>query len=106
MLKFPLCVGVIRERKILRNSKGNEIRSFTIITTQANDLLWPIHDRMPVILRQEDEEEWLDPDITDSSKLTALLVPFQSAAMEAYPVSILINTPKNDRPECITAVRT
>ncbi len=83
---------------------GNELQSFTIITTEANDLIRPVHDRMPVILKQEDEEKWLDPDITDSSKLTALLGPLQSDVMAAYQVSALINSPKNDVAKCIEPV--
>lgn len=82
---------------------GNELRSFTIITTQANDLIRPVHDRMPVILRQENEEQWLDSSVTDARKLTPLLSQYPADAMEAFAVSTLVNSPKNDRPECLIA---
>lgn len=83
---------------------GHELRSFTIITTQANDLIRPVHDRMPVILRQEDEEQWLDSSVTDARKLTPLLSQYPADAMEAFAVSTLVNSPKNDQPECMQAV--
>ena len=56
---------------------------------------------MPVILPQEHEDVWLDPDNRDLQKLTALLKPYPTEKMEAYPVSTLVNSPKNDSPECI-----
>nr|MBI3612630.1 SOS response-associated peptidase [Nitrospirota bacterium] len=74
---------------------GTELRSFTIITTTANDVLRPVHDRMPVILLQED---------TDAQKMTPLLSQYPADAMESFEVSTLVNSPKNDRPECIQAV--
>lgn len=58
-----------------RNPDANELHSFTIITTEANDLLRPIHDRMPVILHQTDEQLWLDPNVNDAAKLRPFLVP-------------------------------
>lgn len=76
--------------------------TFTIITTQANELLKPIHDRMPVILRPEDEEKWLDPGPMDAAKLTPLLNPYPAEEMETYDVSPLVNSPRNDTPECIS----
>jgi len=81
--------------------EGEEIRSCTIITTEANDLLKPIHDRMPVILRQEAEATWLDHTIQDPVRLLALLLPFPAEEMEVFPVSTKVNNPANDRPECI-----
>ena len=79
---------------------GTELRSFTIITTAANDLLRPVHDRMPVILRQEDEEKWLDPSVTEAGRLTSLFSQYPADAMETFEVSTLVNSPKNDGPEC------
>ncbi len=80
---------------------GDMLLSFTIITTEANDLMQPIHDRMPVILREKDEDIWLDPDLKDVKKLIPLLTPYPSDMMEGYEVSTLVNSPKNDSPECI-----
>ena len=81
--------------------EGDELHPFTLITTQANELIQPVHNRMPVILPQENEDVWLDPDNRDLPKLTALLKPYPTEEMEAYPVSTLVNSPKNDVPECI-----
>lgn len=84
-----------------KNPDGQELRSFTIITTAANDLLRPIHDRMPVILRPEDEEKWLDIGSSDTAKLIPLLGPYPAEEMETYAVSTLVNSPRNDTPACI-----
>lgn len=74
---------------------GQEIVSFSIITTEPNDLLRPIHDRMGVILPYESERLWLDkPDLS-------LLVPYMSTPTEAVKVSKLCNYPSNDVPECV-----
>jgi putative SOS response-associated peptidase YedK len=77
------------------------IESCTIITTDANDLLRPLHDRMPVFLHKADYATWLDPDNDDPDELQSLLVPFPSEEMEAYPVSSVVNNAKNETPECI-----
>jgi putative SOS response-associated peptidase YedK len=84
-----------------RPPEGNEIRSCTIVTTDANRLLAPIHDRMPVILPPATYDAWLDPRPQESRELQDLLRPFPDEVMEAYPVSRLVNSPANDRPECI-----
>ena len=83
---------------------GSELQSFTIITTEANDLLRPVHNRMPVILPQEAEDEWLDPEVRQVGTLTPLLKPFPSGMMEAYEVSTRVNSPRNDAPDCIEEV--
>ena len=86
---------------IWKKTDGTLVYSFTIITTQANDLPRPVHDRMPVILRPEDEDLWLDPNLKDVTRLTPLLTPYAANALEAYDVSTIVNSPKNDVPECI-----
>jgi len=87
-----------------RNQIGELVFSFTIITTKANALVRPIHDRMPVILKKEYEELWLDPKVNDIDKLLSLLIPYPPEMMEAYRVSSLVNSPKEDSPECIKPV--
>lgn len=77
------------------------LESFTIITTDNNELLEPIHNRMPVILHEKDEAKWLDPELKDPEKLKPLLVPYPSDEMEMYEVSTVVNSPKNEVPECI-----
>jgi putative SOS response-associated peptidase YedK len=83
---------------------GREIRSATIITTDANDVVAPIHKRMPVILHPEDYDLWLDPDFDEKQPLTTLLKPYPAEAMEAYPVSRRVNSPSNNEPTCIESV--
>lgn len=86
-----------------RTPDGNEISSFTIITTGANRFMQPIHNRMPVILRREDEQLWLGSD--NAAELLELLRPYPDEEMEAYPVSKLINSAANDFPEVIAPAR-
>lgn len=81
-----------------------DIDTCTIITTEANEELEPIHNRMPVILNPEDYDTWLDPDNQDTAELQSLLLPFPSEAIEAYPISTHVNKPANDSPECIAPV--
>jgi hypothetical protein len=83
---------------------GSEIRSTTIITTDANDVVAPIHNRMPVTLHPEDYELWLDPDFDEKEPLTTLLEPYPAEAMEAYPVSRRVNSPSNNEPSIIESV--
>ena len=87
-----------------RNLEGEVIRSCTIVTTEANDLLRPIHERMPVILPRELEEFWLDGDVTDSAALTDALAPYPEDLMETYEISTLVNKATNNGPDLIAPV--
>ncbi len=89
---------------IWHDPQGQEVRSYTILTTDANDLMAPIHNRMPVILAREDEDDWLDPDISEPERLLPLLRPYPARAMEAYPVSRAVNSPMHDAPDVLLAV--
>jgi putative SOS response-associated peptidase YedK len=89
---------------VWKDAEGRELRTYTIITTIPNDLVQPIHNRMPVILHPDDEAMWLDPKMNDTKALRALLNPFPDALMEAYPVSRAVNTPANDTPALIERV--
>ena len=82
-----------------RNPQGETVRSCAIITTQANGLVQPIHDRMPVILPRELESFWLDQAVADPALLAEALAPFPAEGMAAYEVSALVNKPANDGPE-------
>jgi putative SOS response-associated peptidase YedK len=84
--------------------EGETVRSCTIITTAPNDLMAPIHDRMPAILRPEDEAAWLDMSLKEADTALQLLRPYPAAELEAYPVSRLVNAPVNDRADCIQPV--
>jgi putative SOS response-associated peptidase YedK len=75
--------------------------SYTIITTNANDAVAPIHDRMPVILRPEHEDAWLSHEVTDPHEIEQLLTPRPADEMRFYPVSKAVNNVRNDRPDLI-----
>ena len=81
--------------------EGGAVESCTILTTAANAVLAPIHDRMPVILSRAEYEKWLDPALTDTDSLVPLLAPFPRDEMVAYPVSPRVNVPSTDDEECI-----
>lgn len=78
---------------------GKPLRTFTIITTEPNELTGQIHNRMPVILRKEFEKEWLEGN--DEKRLLDMLKPYPAGEMKSYAVSSLVNSPDNDIPEVI-----
>lgn len=80
---------------------GESIESCTILTTEANELLAEMHDRMPVVLPRDAWDRWLDPDGRDVDELQSLLVPFPAVQMRAWPVSPLVNNPRHEEPGCI-----
>lgn len=88
-----------------QNPEGEPVESCAIITTEANDLVKPIHDRMPVILPRKVYALWLDPQAQDTEKLQKLLVPYPAKEMRAYPVSLLVNNPKNENAKCAAPVK-
>ena len=79
---------------------GKEIRSYTIITTEPNELVGQFHDRMPVILHREDEADWLK-DIVEPERIQAFLKPYPAGEMEEWRVGDRAKNPKNDYPELI-----
>lgn len=76
------------------------IESFTVITTSANAIMEPIHDRMPVILPTDAIDAWLDPESTGD--MQALLVPYPADEMQEWTVSTLVNNARNDSAELVT----
>jgi putative SOS response-associated peptidase YedK len=82
----------------------DEVYSFAIITTDANSLVQEIHNRMPVILDRNDETAWLDPENTETAGLKKFLKPCPSEWIEAYEISTLVNSPRNNRPEVLSPV--
>jgi putative SOS response-associated peptidase YedK len=64
-------------------NSGGELATCTIITTQPNELVAPIHNRMPVILLPEDEDHWLDPDMSEPEAIVGLLRPYPADLMTA-----------------------
>ena len=80
-----------------KSPEGEMVESFNIITTEANEFMKPIHNRMPVILKRADEKTWLES--KDSAEILSLLRPYAAGDMDAYPVSKLVNSPRNEGPE-------
>jgi len=80
---------------------GERLATCTILTTTPNDLVRPIHDRMPVLLSPEHWERWLDREFEEVGALQAMLAGAPGDALVAYPVSTLVNNVRNDYPECI-----
>jgi putative SOS response-associated peptidase YedK len=87
-----------------KSPEGELLRTCTIITTEPNDLIASIHNRMAVILKPEHESVWLDSSIKDSSKLMSLLQPYPDEELEIYPVSRQVNSPAFEDPDCIKPV--
>jgi len=81
------------------------ILSCTIITTEPNDFMAFIHNRMPVILPREAYAQWLNPAEQKPEQLQPLLAPYPAEQMAAYPVSTVVNSPGNDTPDCIEPVK-
>lgn len=80
------------------------IVSCTIITTDANELVQPLHDRMPVILSAKDYLRWLDLAPGDAQRLLEMLQPYPAQEMTAVPVSLTVNNANNEQPECLAPV--
>ena len=87
------------------SKEGKVIESCTIVVTDANAVLRPIHDRMPVIIDPKDYNTWLDPENHDTAGLKALLKPYPASYMKAYPVSRRMNDPSYEEIDCIKPVK-
>lgn len=90
---------------VWKDIQGKETVSCAIITTSPNKLMEPIHNRMPVIFNEQDENTWLDPDLKDATNLLSMLLPYQNEKeMEAYPISKEINNPANEGKDLIKPI--
>ena len=85
-----------------KSPEGEDIRSFSILTTTPNSLMEKIHDRMPVILDPETEKRWIES--ADADELLKFLKPCPAATLTAYPVSPRVNSTRNDAPEILMPV--
>lgn len=86
-----------------RDPAGQDVRTFTILTTAANDFMRSFHDRMPVILHREDWPVWMERTEVPEPVLAGLMQrPFEPERMRSVPVSKVVNKPAVDSPECIT----
>ena len=90
--------------EVWKAPSGELVRSCAIVTTTPNRLMTPIHSRMPVILARGCEATWLDRNVEAFGLLAKLLVPYPAEEMDAYQVSALVNSQKNDIPECLIPV--
>ncbi len=89
-----------------RDPAGEVVETYTILTTSPNSLVADVHDRMPVILRVEDYDQWLDPGITDAVRVADRLKPFDPRLMKKYAVSTRVNRAENDDQACAHEVQT
>lgn len=86
-------------------SDGTKIHTCTIITTEANEMMSEIHNRMPVILTEDARKIWLNPDYKDLNELNHLLKPYDTRQMESYQVSTFVNHVANDGPKCLEKIK-
>lgn len=98
----PLALAGLWEQ--WRSPEGGVLESCSIIVTEANGFMKPIHDRMPVILAQADWDIWLTPTMKDVQILQELLKPYTGDDLSAWPVSTLVNSPRHDLPECLIPI--
>ncbi len=84
-----------------KGGQAEEIDSCTILTTDADELVRPLHDRMPVILSPKDYDAWLNPGETDPAALRYLFEPYPAEELVAYPVNPVVNNVRSDSPSCL-----
>ena len=106
--KQPFCFRLLEDRPFAFaglwdrwEGPSGPVETCCILTTEANELVRPAHDRMPVMLERTNFEQWLDPAEQDPEALAWMLRPYRADAMRAYPVSPLVNSPKNDNARCL-----
>ncbi|MDP9122112.1 MAG: SOS response-associated peptidase [Acidobacteriota bacterium] len=97
----PFAFAGLWSRWQSREGGSDPLDTFTIVTTTPNDLLRPVHDRMPAILERGHFALWLDPAVEDAARLEPLLAPASTDGWEAVPVSRMVNSPAHDQPDCI-----
>ena len=110
--KQPMWIGLQSQRPFAfaglweqwKPADGEPLETCTIITTEPNSLMAKIHNRMPVILAPAFYDQWLDPTFQHIEPLKALLRPYLSEELMAYPVSTLVNNPRHDVPQCLEPV--
>lgn len=103
-LKSGRLLGFAGLYSVWTSPEGEHVCTCTIITTEANVLLEPIHDRMPAIIPGEHHDLWLDPAVHDKESLLPLLKPYDADEMEYYRVSSKVNSPANNSADLIEPV--
>jgi putative SOS response-associated peptidase YedK len=89
---------------IWKSPEGEDIHTCAIITTDSNELVSSIHDRMPAIISREHYDLWLDPKKFDKEKLLSLLAPYNPSEMEWYTVTNKVNSPSYNSPDNIVPI--
>lgn len=110
--KFPMYIrlksgdtfGFAGLYNVWTSADGKQICTSTIITTEANEAVKPIHDRMPVILPRDKEDIWISPALEDKEILLSVLKPYPVLEMEAYEVSTRVNSPQYNSPSNIKPI--
>jgi putative SOS response-associated peptidase YedK len=83
-----------------KNSNGKAVETCALITTEPNDVVKPVHDRMPVILDAAADAAWLDP-AAEVDVVKGLLRPCPADGMEGFPVGLYVNSSRNEGPQCV-----
>ncbi len=102
--KIPYAISLVSDEimsvagiwEIWKKPEGSALESFTILTTQANDFMKNIHDRMPVLLDLKSESDWLDSTISNQEAINPLLKPCPNKWLKSHPISTRINNPRNN----------
>jgi putative SOS response-associated peptidase YedK len=100
-LAFAGLYELWRDRAVAKDDPAAWLWTATIITTSAPDELGEIHDRMPMVIDSSRWADWLDPGNADAADLRALLTPAQASGLISYPVSLAVNSVRNNGPELI-----
>ena len=100
-LRSGMAFGLAGLYSVWTSPEGEKVCTCTIITTEANELLEPVHDRMPVIIPKDKHDLWLDPAEKDRDRLLALLRPYDPLEMEAFQVSSKVNLPSYNAADVI-----
>jgi len=107
--KIPMYIGMKSHQPFAfaglwekwRAADGADVRTCTIITGPPNELMRPIHDRMPVIVRPEDYRRWIEPGQREAQEMLPMLGTYPAGEMEAFAVGTKVNSPAIDSPECM-----
>lgn len=91
--------------EIWRPTDGEPVETCTILTTTANEVVAPLHDRMPVILSKDNFDAWLAPGDANADSLMPLMAPFAARELVSVPANPICNSPKYDGPECLQPVQ-
>lgn len=88
-----------------KDESGERLTTCSIVTTRPNEIVAPIHDRMPAVLEPDHWERWLDPDFDDHEALLGMLGPARDGALTEHAVPTLVNDVKNNYPQLIEPLR-